>query len=235
MLINSNTVIRARRLYSDGVHGYSFNGTTTINSTFVETSGYHSEGIYAYGWLGATVNSGAVKTCGNYYHDGIHCISNNGMANVTSGYVLTEGTGSSGIYAFGYYGVNVNSGTVITTGDFATGIQAILELRQGQRGLAACADTRATTAGINAYGYYGATVNNTGLVLDLRLQVWTGGVADAFDSDITVTSEEVVTYGDYSRGISAYTDNGNVKVTVEDRKRECSPTATPPLRFTRSR
>ena len=86
----------------DGVFAYSFDGTTTVNASYVRTYGNHSAGVYAYGFLGATVNSNNAVITSGAYSTGINAISNYGAATVTENYVHTSGDNSLGVDVYGY-------------------------------------------------------------------------------------------------------------------------------------
>src|SRR5262249_20310763 len=161
------------------------------------------------GWSGATVNSNIVVTTG-YYSDGIHAISNDGVASVASDIVETTGVGSVGIYAYGWRGANVYSDIVVTTNYFAPGIEAIAPDGVANGPSSDLGQTSGGRApGIFAYGHYGANGHNVG-----EVKTWSyfsnGITAEAYDGDVNVNSNWVITHGYGSIGIKAYADFGDV-------------------------
>ena len=218
-----------------GIHAVG-SGDVSVTAGSVATSGTFAYGIIAHSTGGdISVSAGSVTTTGDY-GVGIYETAFSGNVAMSVSNVTTSGFDSAGVFARGEYTVALNTGTVTTTGDDSSRIYA--ESSDGNASVTSgdVSTSGNFSAGIDAYGRYGASVvavstSHHGLRGDRRRGVL--GLRQA----ASVTTGYVRTNGNDSVGIdvygnhSAYVHNTGYVVTTGvsstgiDASSEYGPTA----------
>jgi uncharacterized protein YhjY with autotransporter beta-barrel domain len=169
-----------------GINAYGYTGAIVHNTDYVVTEGYKSIGIKAYAFHGdVTVTSDGVGTYGDDAR-GISAVTYQGNVSVTSNEIFTHGFNSDALVAViddGGGDIHISSNYIYTEGDYSQGIHAHAHVAGG--------NITVSSGTIKTYGYKAI-----------------GLYAAADGGATTVTSDYVLTEGDYATGIRATSRTG---------------------------
>ncbi|HEX8641285.1 MAG TPA: hypothetical protein VF704_09035 [Allosphingosinicella sp.] len=195
-----------------GILAATPNGSVTVESQSVHTSGANSTAIVARSTplVANDVSHDVLVTSGMVSTEGDDALgidartdpSAGGDVSITSGSVETEGSRATGIRASGAGDVTVTSNLVHTSGEYANGIS----VNPTQGGMATVISGRVET---NGYASSAITGGGADMAVTSESIVTTGEVSlgifvSAFSGDLTVESGSVETSGGYSGAIRVF-------------------------------
>ncbi|HEX8031580.1 MAG TPA: hypothetical protein VF491_24095, partial [Vicinamibacterales bacterium] len=200
-------------------------GDLSISANTVTTSGANSGGLIASadGSINAEVRGAYTTGSGS---GGISVVSTNGNVSLDNDWTTTQGKRSIGIYASGH-DVTVTSGSIITNGGGSSGLIAIGTGADAVVDLTSMGEV--STYGANSAGIYAKSdgsilIHNQGTVQTVgqaplfgNNHGFSAGITAQAAGDITIDGGgSVFTGGAFSPGISAYSQSGSITISANE-------------------